>query len=309
MVHWTFDDIPDQTGRIAVVTGANTGIGFETARMLAQKGAHVVLACRTPEKGEAAALRIAATRPVGSATFAPLDLSDLDSVAAFASAIAAAHPRLDLLVNNAGVMVPPLSRTKQGFELQFGTNHLGHFALGARLLPLLERTSGARVVVVSSSAQNLGRIDFDDLNWEHRSYSAWSAYGQSKLANMMFALELRRRLAQTGSELRVTAAHPGWTSTDLQRTSSFVRLLNPFFAMKPHDGALPTLRAATDPSAESGSYWGPSRFAEMNGPPARARISERAKDETVAKRLWDASEKLVRVAFAFVPRASTRSAG
>jgi len=233
MVHWTFDDIPDQTGRIAVVTGANTGIGFETARMLAQKGAHVVLACRTPEKGEAAALRIAATRPVGSATFAPLDLSDLDSVAAFASAIAAAHPRLDLLVNNAGVMVPPLSRTKQGFELQFGTNHLGHFALGARLLPLLERTSGARVVVVSSSAQNLGRIDFDDLNWEHRSYSAWSAYGQSKLANMMFALELRRRLAQTGSELRVTAAHPGWTSTDLQRTSSFVRLLNPFFRDRP----------------------------------------------------------------------------
>jgi NAD(P)-dependent dehydrogenase (short-subunit alcohol dehydrogenase family) len=143
VAHWTFDDIPDQTGRIAVVTGANTGIGLETARMLAQKGARVVLACRSPEKGEAAALRIAADLSIGSATFAPLDLSDLDSVAAFAGSFAAANPRLDLLVNNAGVMVPPLGRTKQGFELQFGTNHLGHFALTARLLPLLERSAGA----------------------------------------------------------------------------------------------------------------------------------------------------------------------
>jgi NAD(P)-dependent dehydrogenase (short-subunit alcohol dehydrogenase family) len=309
MAHWAFDDIPDQSGRIAIVTGANTGIGLETARMLAQKGARVVLACRSQDKGEAAALSIAAGRPVGSATFARLDLSDLDSVAAFASAFAAANARLDLLVNNAGVMVPPFGRTKQGFELQFGTNHLGHFALAARLLPLLERTAGARMVVVSSTAQNMGRIDFDDLNWERRTYSAWPAYGQSKLANMMFALELRRRLARAGSELRVTAAHPGWTATDLQRTSGIVRLLNPLFAMKPHDGALPTLRAATDPSAESGSYWGPSRFAEMNGPPARARIPERAKDETVAKRLWDDSERLTRVAFSFSPVASARSAG
>jgi NAD(P)-dependent dehydrogenase (short-subunit alcohol dehydrogenase family) len=309
MAHWTFDDIPDQTGRVAIVTGANTGIGLETARMLAQKGARVVLACRSREKGEAAALRIAGERPSGSAAFAPLDLSDLDSVATFARDFAAADARLDLLVNNAGVMVPPLGRTKQGFELQFGTNHLGHFALVARLLPLLERGAGARVVVVSSTAQNMGRIDFDDLNWERRSYSAWAAYGQSKLANMMFALELRRRLARAGSELRVTAAHPGWTATDLQRTSGIVRLLNPLFAMKPHDGALPTLRAATDPSAESGSYWGPSRFAEMNGPPGRARVPERAKDETVAKRLWDESERLTAVAFAFPPMASARSAG
>jgi NAD(P)-dependent dehydrogenase (short-subunit alcohol dehydrogenase family) len=307
VARWTFDDIPDQSGRVAVVTGANTGIGLETARMLAQKGARVVLACRTREKGEAAALRIAAERPRGSATFAPLDLSDLDSVAAFANTFTAAERRLDLLVNNAGVMVPPLGRTKQGFELQFGTNHLGHFALAARLLPLLERTSGARVVVVSSTAQNLGQIDFDDLNWKRRAYSAWSAYGQSKLANMMFALELGRRLVRAGSGLRVTAAHPGWTATDLQRTSGIVRLFNPLFAMKPHDGALPTLRAATDPAAENGSYWGPSRFAEMNGPPGRARVAERAKDETVAKRLWDESERLTKVAFA--PPATARNTG
>src|SRR5580658_10349912 len=174
VAHWTFDDIPDQTGRIAIVTGANTGIGLETARMLAQKGARVVLACRTPEKGEAAARSIAADRPTGSATFAPLDLSDLDSVAAFASAIAAAHTRLDLLVNNAGVMVPPLGRTKQGFELQFGTNHLGHFALAGRLLPLILRTPGARIVVVASGAQIFGHIDFDDLNWERRRYRPWA---------------------------------------------------------------------------------------------------------------------------------------
>jgi NAD(P)-dependent dehydrogenase (short-subunit alcohol dehydrogenase family) len=309
MARWTFDDIPDQTGRTAIVTGANTGIGLETARMLAQKGAHVVLACRSREKGEAAAARINSERPGGSATAAPLDLSDLDSVAAFASAIASAHTRLDLLVNNAGVMVPPLGRTKQGFELQFGTNHLGHFALAARLLPLLERTSAARLVVVSSTAQNLGRIDFDDLNWQHRPYAAWPAYGQSKLANMMFALELGRRLARAGSGLRVTAAHPGWTATDLQRTSGVVRFLNPLFAMKPRDGALPTLRAAIDPSAESGSYWGPSRFGELNGPPARARISERAKDENVAKRLWDESEKLTNIAFAFAPIANARNVG
>ena len=309
MARWTFDDIPDQSGRTAIVTGANTGIGLETARMLAQKGARVVLACRTPEKGEAAARSIAADRPTGSATFAPLDLSDLDSVAAFASAIAAAHTRLDLLVNNAGVMVPPLGRTKQGFELQFGTNHLGHFALAARLFPLLERTAGARVVVVSSTAQNLGRIDFDDLNWQRRPYSAWPAYGQSKLANMMFALELSRRLVEARSALRVTAAHPGWTATDLQRTSGVVRFLNPLFAMKPRDGALPTLRAATDPAAESGSYWGPSRFGELNGPPARARISERAKDEIVGKRLWDESERLTKVAFALPAIANARNVG
>jgi NAD(P)-dependent dehydrogenase (short-subunit alcohol dehydrogenase family) len=309
MAHWTFADIPEQSGRVAIVTGANTGIGFETARMLAQKGARVVLACRSAEKGEAAARRIMAERPGGGAEFAPLDLADLDSVAAFASAFTRAEPRLDLLVNNAGVMVPPLGRTRQGFELQLGTNHLGHFALAARLLPLLERTPGARLTVVSSTAQNIGRIDFDDLNWERRRYSAWAAYGQSKLANMMFALELHRRLARSGSPVRANAAHPGWTATDLQRTSGVVRLLNPLFAMKPHDGALPTLRAATDPRAEGGSYFGPSRFAELSGPPARARISARAEDPVAAQRLWEQSERLTHIAFTFGPAATAENTG
>ena len=308
MSSWGFNDIPDQTGRVAIVTGANTGIGLETARRLAQRGAQVVLACRSREKGQAALESIRAGNPAGTARLELLDLSDLESVKAFAEAFAAAHPRLDLLIDNAGVMVPPFGRTKQGFELQFGTNHLGHFALTLRLLPLLERTPGSRVVVVSSTAQNIGRIDFGDLNWESRSYKPWPAYGQSKLANMMFTLELSRRLAAAGSKVLVTAAHPGYTATDLQRTAGAVRLLNPLFAMKPADGALPTLRAAVDPSAPSGSYWGPSRFFELNGPPAPARVSRRAKDEAAAAKLFDVSESLTGVSLSAGARTSLRAA-
>jgi NAD(P)-dependent dehydrogenase (short-subunit alcohol dehydrogenase family) len=309
MKPWTFADIPDQTGRIAIVTGANTGIGLETARMLALKGAHVVLACRSPEKGRAALDQILMDRPSGKVVLEALDLSDLESVAAFATRFAAQHTRLDLLINNAGVMAPPLGRTRQGFELQLGTNHLGHFALTARLLPLLARTPGARVVVVSSTAQSFGRIDFDDLNWEKRSYSGWRSYGQSKLANSLFALELQRRLAAAGSGVIVTSAHPGWTATDLQRTSWFARVMNPLLAMKPPAGALPTLRAATDPTAAGGSYWGPSRFREMNGPPALARIPKDAQDEYVAARLFDESERLTGVSFSLPAASSTRAAG
>ena len=296
---WTFDDIPNQTGRTAIVTGANSGIGLETARMLALRGADVVLACRNPDKGKAALDRVLAEKPKGTATLEALDLADLDSVAAFSDRFAATHDKLDLLVNNAGVMMPPLSRTKQGFELQLGTNHLGHAALTARLAPLVLRTPGARFVIVSSGAHRQGRIDFDDLNWSTRSYSPMPAYAQSKLANLLFALELQRRIAATGSDVRVTAAHPGWTSTDLQRTAGLFRFLNPVFAMKPADGALPTLRAATDPDAGPGSYWGPAHFFEMSGPPVRARIDDRAQDEKVAARLWDETEKLIGLRFDF----------
>ncbi|GEJ56591.1 oxidoreductase [Anaeromyxobacter diazotrophicus] len=304
MEPWSFADIPDQSGRTALVTGANAGIGLETARMLALKGADVVLACRNLEKGRAAVERVQSARPRGSATLAALDLSDLDSVAAFAASFAASHERLDLLVANAGVMVPPFGRTKQGFELQLGTNHLGHFALVARLLPLVLRTAGARIVVVSSTAQNFGRIDRDDLNWERRPYRPWAAYGQSKLANQLFALELHRRLSAAGSQVRVTSAHPGYTATDLQRTSPVARLFNPIFGMKPPDGALPTLRAATDPAAASGSYWGPRGLFELRGPPAPARISAAAQDRATAAWLWGESEKLTGVAFELAPAAA-----
>jgi NAD(P)-dependent dehydrogenase (short-subunit alcohol dehydrogenase family) len=304
---WSFQDIPDQTGRTAIVTGANTGIGLETARMLALKGADVIVACRNPEKGQGAVARIRTENPAGRATAAILDLADLESIAAFAKSFASNHGRLDLLINNAGVMVPPASRTKQGFELQFGTNHLGHFALTGHLLPLVLQTRGARVVVVSSTAHKMGRIDLDDLNFERRPYRAWSAYSQSKLANLLFALELQRRLAAAGSDRRVTAAHPGWTATDLQRTAGAARFLNPLFAMKPADGALPTLRAATDPSANGGSYWGPARFFELNGPPVSARISKKAQDETLAAQLWTASEKLTGVSFPMMMQATRQA--
>ena len=306
MTAWTFKDIPDQTGRTAIVTGANTGIGLETARMLALRGADVVLACRNLDKGRAALDRITAEKPSGRVSVAALDLSDLASVERFAAEFAASHDRLDLLINNAGVMVPPLGRTAQGFELQFGTNHLGHFALTGRLLPLLERTPGARIVVVSSTAQGLGKIDFDDLNWEKRPYNDWRAYGQSKLANMMFALELARRLSASGSHVLATAAHPGWTATDLQRTTLITRLLNPLFGMKPKDGALPTLRAAVDPGATNGSYWGPSRT--INGPPKPAKSTRLSLDQAVAARLWQVSEQLTGVTFPLAAAGSQRAA-
>ena len=301
MPRWTVDDVPPLTGRYAIVTGANTGLGFETARVLAMKGAEVVLACRNPVKGELARRRIAEQSPAGRASVEVLDLSDLESVAKFARTIAKTRTSIDLLVNNAGVMVPPLTRTPQGFELQFGTNHLGHFALTAGLLPLLTRTPGARIVVVSSVAQRLGRIDFDDLNWERRTYRAWEAYGQSKLANMLFALELHARLTKAGSSARSLAAHPGWTATELQRTDAMSRFFNPFFAMDPADGALPQLRAAVDPAATGGSYWGPTGFFELRGPAGEAAIPDRARDRDVARRLWDVSEQLTGVNFGLPP--------
>jgi NAD(P)-dependent dehydrogenase (short-subunit alcohol dehydrogenase family) len=299
---FTFDHIPDQSGRTAIVTGANTGIGFETARMLAQKGAHVVLACRNLKKGEEAATRIKALQPKGTVTLEALDLSDLDSVDVFSKAFGTKHPRLDLLINNAGVMVPPFGQTKQGFELQIGTNHLGHFALTHKLLPLLMKQKGARVVVVASSAQSFGRINFDDLNWKKRRYVAFRAYGQSKLANMMFALELQRRLDAAGADLMVTAAHPGYTATDLQRTMALGSIGNRLFAMSAPEGAMPTLRAATDPSAGPASYYGPRNFFGMNGPPVLAPVPKHAQDRDVARRLWELSEQLTGVTYASVAR-------
>ena len=294
---WTFDSIPDQTGRVAIITGSNTGIGYETARGLAKRGARVIMACRDQQKAEAAAERIRAEGPAGAVVVEPLDLSDLESVARFTARFAAGNERLDLLINNAGVMVPPPGKTKQGFELQIGTNHLGHFALTAQLLPLLRRTAGSRVVVVSSGMHHVGRISLDDLSFERRGYNGWKAYAQSKLANLLFVRELQARLRAAGADTLVTAAHPGWTATDLQRTSGVARLFNPIIAMKPPEGALPTLRAATDPEVRGGEYFGPKHFFEMTGPPVRARINPRAKDDALAAGLWERSEALTGARF------------
>ena len=291
---WSEADIPDQSGRTAVVTGANSGIGFETARALAAKGARVVLACRSEEKGREAEARVRAAVPGADARFEALDLGSLASVRACAEKLRAAEARLDLLVNNAGVMMPPYGKTADGFEMQLGTNHLGHFALTGLLLEPLRRTPGARVVTVSSLAHFWGRIDWDDLQSE-RSYNPTRAYGQSKLANLLFMRELARRLELAGSDTVSAAAHPGSTRTELQRHSGLMHAVVAVFSQAPREGALPTLRAATAPGVRSGDYFGPSGFAGCIGAPGPARSSPRSKDPAAAKRLWEASEQLTGV--------------
>ncbi len=295
---WTADNIPDQSGRLAIVTGANTGIGFETAKALAEKGATVILACRTPAKGQDAVARISASKPAGEARFEQLDLSDLDNVKAFTERVLQAGTPIDLLILNAGVMVPPESRTTQGFELQFGVNHLGHFALTGPLLSLL--TESGRVVVVSSVAAKQGEMNFEDLHFEKRGYKPWAAYGQSKLANQLFVTELQRQIQAAGKPWKVTAAHPGWTSTDLQRSSGLASMLNPLLAMKTAQGALPTLRAATDPSAPGAAYYGPDGMMQMRGYPTQVPLLAKGKDPATARTLWQVSEELTQVRYGLV---------
>lgn len=295
MGKWTSKDIPDQRGRVGIVTGANSGIGFEAARQLALHGADVVLACRSEARGNEAVEAIRAEKPAGSVRFAALDLSDLESVRAFAAAFEA--PRLDLLINNAGVMMPPLSRTKQGFELQFGVNHLGHFALTGLLLPKLLGTKGSRVVTVSSQAHRQGKMVFDDLQWERRSYSKMGAYGQSKLANLLFTFELDRLLDARNAGTIAVAAHPGWTGTNLQRNVKLFEMLNDVFAMKTEQGALPTLRAATDPSVRGGEYYGPDGLYEMRGYPTKVGTTKAATKRDDAATLWARSVELTGVRY------------
>jgi len=296
MTKWNLSQMPDQTGRVAVVTGANTGIGFETATALVAKNAKVIMACRNRQKALDAINKILERTPDAELEFIELDLASLASVERFATAFRSGHDRLDLLINNAGVMIPPLGRTEDGFELQFGCNHLGHFALTGRLLDLLEATSNARVVTVSSMAHRYGKMDFDNLNAE-KGYEKMPAYGQSKLANLLFTFELQRRLDAKGSMVRATASHPGWTGTDLQRHSSSIRFLNFFFAQTPPMGALPTLRAATDSEAEGGTYFGPRGFYEMRGYPKKVDTTPAAQNELNARRLWEISERLTGVTF------------
>lgn len=281
---------------MAIVTGANSGIGFETARELARRGAGVVLACRSEERGAEAKQRIEAGLPDADVRVRKLDLADLDQVSEFAAALRAESDRLDLLINNAGVMIPPEGRTKQGSELQFGINHIGHFALTGRLLDLLLATPGARVVTVSSQAHRQGQLDFDDLDFE-RGYQAAAAYAQSKLANLLFTFELDRRLSAAGADVTAAAAHPGWTVTNLQRHSRLIRLLNPIFGMNQAKGALPTLRAATAPDVRGGDYFGPGGFYEMRGYPERVGTSDAARSEEDAARLWAVSEKRTGVTY------------
>jgi NAD(P)-dependent dehydrogenase (short-subunit alcohol dehydrogenase family) len=305
---WSQADIPDQSGRVAIVTGANTGIGYHTAAALADAGAHVVLAVRNLEKGNEALARIVAASPQADVTLAELDLSSLDSVRTAAKALRSAYPRIDLLINNAGVMWTPKQVTKDGFEMQFGTNHLGHFALTGLLLDHLLPVRGSRVVTVSSMGHRLrAAIHFDDLQWE-RGYDRIGAYGQSKLANLLFTYELQRRLSlapDTGKSTKSTiaaAAHPGGSNTELARNLPAIfqpvtAVLGPVLFQSAEMGALPTLRAATDPAVEGGQYYGPEGFAEQRGHPKLVQSSAQSHDQELQSQLWTVSEQLTGVTF------------
>jgi NAD(P)-dependent dehydrogenase (short-subunit alcohol dehydrogenase family) len=299
---WTEADVPGQKDRVAVVTGANTGLGFETARVLAARGASVVLAVRDVEKGKRAAARIADTAPGADLTVQELDLTSQESVRAAAAELRARHPRIDLLINNAGVMTPPKQTTRDGFELQFGTNHLGHFALTGLLLDLLLPVPGSRVVTVSSLAHRMrAQIRFDDLQWE-RSYDRMGAYGQSKLANLMFTYELQRRLTAQGASAIAVAAHPGFSDTELVRNSPaalrlVARAVTPLISQPAAMGALPTLRAAADPAVLGGQYYGPDGLGERTGHPRPVTSSAQSYDVALQRRLWAVSEELTGVSF------------
>ncbi|VEG51495.1 short chain dehydrogenase [Mycolicibacterium aurum] len=302
MTKWTAADVPDQSGRVAIVTGANTGIGYEAALVLAGKGAKVVVAVRNLDKGAAAVAALKRVHPGADVTVQELDLSSLASVRAAAEDLGAALPRIDLLINNAGVMYPPKQTTADGFELQFGTNHLGHFALTGLLLHNLLDVPGSRVVTVASLAhRQLADIHFDDLQWE-RKYNRVAAYGQSKLANLMFTYELQRRLGAAGASTIAVAAHPGISNTELMRhvpgtSIPGVMKLAGLVTNSPAVGALPTLRAATDPAVQGGQYYGPSGFQEAVGHPVLVESNAKSHDVAVQKRLWTVSEELTGVSY------------
>jgi NAD(P)-dependent dehydrogenase (short-subunit alcohol dehydrogenase family) len=306
MARWTTDDIPSLAGRTAVVTGANSGLGFETTLALARAGAHVVLACRDQARGGDALDRVRQAVPAADVRLDRLDLADLASVRKFAADFSAEHDGLDILVNNAGVMAIPRRETTDGFEMQFGTNHLGHFALTGLLLESLLGRPAARVVTVSSTAAAIGRIRFDDLQGSRR-YGKWTAYGQAKLANQLFALELDRRATNLGVDLVSVAAHPGYAATNLQAVGPLMSgsrlmerlndLANLVFAQSAADGALPSLYGATAPGVRGGEYFGPDRLFGMRGHPKPVSFVRAANKLETARRLWEVSETLTGVRF------------
>ena len=282
----------DQSGKVVIVTGASSGLGFEIVRAFASKGAKVVMAVRNSVKGNEAKEKISKEHPRADIDVMKLDLAELVSIRRFAEDFEKRYSRLDLLINNAGVMATPYGKTADGFELQFGTNHLGHFSLTILLISMLEKVSGSRVVTVSSGAHSFGALDFDDLNWENRRYNKWQAYGDSKLANLYFTWELQRRLDESGESVVAVAAHPGWAATELQRHQSWLVLLNNIFAQPSGMGALPVLYAATAPDVHGGEYFGPDGVAEMRGYPVKVKSSRRSHDMNTARRLWEDSEKM-----------------
>jgi NAD(P)-dependent dehydrogenase (short-subunit alcohol dehydrogenase family) len=298
-IKWNTENIPNQKGRVAIVTGSSSGIGYETARVLANKHASVIIAVRNLDKGNQAKANILEQNKDADVQVMELDLANLASVKNFVKNFKDSYQRLDLLINNAGVMTPPYTKTKDGFELQLGTNYLGHFALTGCLLGLLIATQGSRIVNLSSIMHKVGNINFDDLNWEKRNYSKSKSYGDSKLASIYFTNELDQKLKENNLEVLVTAAHPGWTATELQRTAKVTQFLNRFFAQDITMGALPTLRAAIDKDLKGADYLGPDGFMELRGYPTRVKMSTLSKDRNIAQKLWELSEKLTDVKFDF----------
>ncbi len=307
MGKWTAADIPDQTGRTIVITGANSGLGLRSAEALAAKGARVLMACRNPSKAAAALDQVKAKATGADPEVRTLDLASLASVRAGAVELNDELDHLDVLMNNAGIMAVPKARTVDGFESQMGTNHLGHFALTGLLLPTLLAAPEPRVVNVSSTGHRMGRIDFDDLFFDRRHYSRWRAYGATKLANLLFTSELQRRAVAHGTTLTAAAAHPGYAATNLTSGPAIgAAFLKPFLSIgdrlvgqPDHMGALPQLYAATMPDVHPDDYWGPDAMREQRGHPTRVGRSERARDEAVAERLWTRSEELTEVEYAW----------
>jgi NAD(P)-dependent dehydrogenase (short-subunit alcohol dehydrogenase family) len=308
MATWSARDVPDQSGRTVLVTGANSGLGLRSAEVLAAAGARVLLGCRDPERAAVAREAVGAQAKGDAPVVVPLDLSDLRSVAAAAALVAELVDHLDVLLNNAGVMAVPLARTAQGFELQMGTNHLGHFALTGHLLPLLLAAPAPRVVTVSSTGHRAGRIRWHDPNWEGGRYLAWPAYFQTKLANLLFTAELDRQARSAGTSLLAAAAHPGYAATNLSASgpgsrSAFMRraagLSDRLLGQPDAMGALPQLYAATMPDVQPNDYWGPGGPFEQRGHPTRVGRTKRAQDPDAARRLWSLSEDLTGVGYAW----------
>jgi NAD(P)-dependent dehydrogenase (short-subunit alcohol dehydrogenase family) len=300
MAKWTVDDMPDQAGRTIFVTGANSGLGLRSAEALASRGARVLMGCRNPEKAAVALEAVKKVAADAAPEIVPLDLADLDEVRVCAQRLTDELDQLDVLMNNAGVMAIPHQRTEQGFEMQFGTNHLGHFALTGLLLPILRQAHAPRVVTVSSVVHRAGRIRFND--WEKKGYSRWFPYIQSKLAHLLFTSELQRRAAAAGADLLAVAAHPGYAATNLSSGLATVyrlgaKLSDRLFAQPDRMGALPQLYAATMPYVGPDDYWGPDGFMERRGWPKRVGRSRPARDGGAARRLWEASEKLTGITY------------
>ena len=296
---WKFENIPDQTGKIVIVTGANSGIGFEVTKALTRKGAQVIMACRNINNAETAKKKILYEFPDIKIEIIHLDLSDLSSIRQFSNEFLEKYSRLDILCNNAGIMMTPEQKTVNGFELQIGTNYLGHFALTGLLIKMLINTGDSRIISMSSYGHNWGKIYFDDLNLNNK-YDMGKAYAQSKLANLLFAYELQRRLTTLGTNVISNASHPGWTKkTNLPKYVFLLRLLNPFIGMKPEKGALSMIYAATAPEAEGGAFYGPNGRFQVRGYPIKVKSSDKSYNLDDAKKLWELSEKLTGITFPF----------